>query len=91
MTVEESAELKRVIERATETAKEINAPVAVVDHLYCELDRDRFQYAPVAGVNTLFRPHFYALIGIAHPEGFMYAGNLLNMITQANIPEFLFS
>jgi hypothetical protein len=69
MTPGEHSQLCEVIKRAKAQARESRIPLAVIDHLYPEDDAERFQFAPVIGVNVLFNSEHFALIGIAWENG----------------------
>jgi hypothetical protein len=69
MTREDHRRMQAAIARATRTAIENNITMGVVDHLYCETDEERFQYAPLAGLEMLYSPGTYGLINVIMPTG----------------------
>jgi hypothetical protein len=69
MTRKQHQGLQGTIERAKAAAEQTRIAIAVVDDLYCETDEQRWQFAPMAGVEMLYRPGSYGLIGVAFPDG----------------------
>lgn len=69
MKSEEHKQLHALIERAKGEATGGSIEIAIVEELYCEHDRERFNYCPTRALSTLYRPGWFALIGIAYPGG----------------------
>jgi hypothetical protein len=69
MTTQEHNRLLETIASAQNIARSRGLRMAVIESLYVEIDYERFQYVPVAGVSTLHPSGQAALIGIAYPSG----------------------
>lgn len=67
MTTDEHNELAETIAGAKRIAESNSAHIAVVDQFYS--DAERFTYCPTQALATLYRPGWFALVGIAYPSG----------------------
>lgn len=67
MTTEHHEELTRTIAGAKRCAESNRLHIAVVDQFYS--DEERFAYCPCEALATLYRPGWFALVGIAYPSG----------------------